>query len=298
MTLILAAIVTLLVFTGLEWRTARPDGTLLSVHPYRRVMWYIMRRRNESVVYWDFDVNVDKLLPYLAEAKVAFGATPTHAIVAAVGIALHEHPKMNRFVSGKRLYKRNGAWISFSMKRVQMDKEAKLAVVKQEFVEGMTFRDLCSQTAEQIVDNRSGRKTYADKELGLFDKLPRVVFDVSHRVFELADYLNLLPGAFIERDPMFSSVFVSNLGSMGIDAGYHHLYEWGNCPIFLMIGKVEDRAVRDGDGTKWVKSMRIRVTFDERINDGLSAFRGVESIKRVLEDPYAELGPIEPVAGE
>ncbi len=122
--------------------------------------------------------------------------------------------------------------------------------------------------------------------------LPRVVFHIAHRLFVLADYYNLLPGAFIERDPMFSSIFISNLGSMGIDAGYHHLYERGNCPIFLMIGKVNDRATRDGDATRWVKSMRIRVTFDERINDGLSAFRGVQSIKRMLEDPYGELDPI------
>jgi hypothetical protein len=286
----IVALLALMVFVVLEWQTARPDGTLLSVHPYRRVMWFIMRRRNESVVYWDFDVDVDKLLAYLDEAKASFGATPTHAIVAAVGKALHEHPKMNRFVSGKRLYERKGAWISFSMKRVRMDKEAKLAVVKQEFTPGMTFQELCAQTADQIVDNRSGRKTYADKELGLFHRLPRLVFDVAHRAFVLADYYNLLPASFIRNDPMFSSVFISNLGSMGIEAGYHHLYEWGNCPIFLMIGKVEDRAVRDGDSMRWVKSMRIRVTFDERINDGLSAFRGVESIKRILEDPYTELG--------
>ena len=68
---------------------------------------------------------------YLDIAKEQFGAKQTHALVAAVGIALDHHLDMNRFVVGKRLYQRDGRWVSFSMKRERMNKTAKLAVVKQ-----------------------------------------------------------------------------------------------------------------------------------------------------------------------
>ena len=76
-----------------------------------------------------------------------------------------------------------------------------------------------------------------------------------------------------------------------MNPGYHHLYEWGNCPIFLMVGQVNDVACKTSSGgVQWRPKMSVRVSFDERINDGLSAFRGIQTIKRVLENPFEELG--------
>ena len=49
----------------MNFKTSRGDGTLLDVHPYRRMMPYIMRGRNESVVYYDDYVDVEKLLEYI-----------------------------------------------------------------------------------------------------------------------------------------------------------------------------------------------------------------------------------------
>ena len=39
---------------------------------------------------------------------------------------------MNRFVVGRRLYQRDGVWITFSMKPKKLDKKAKLAAVKMQ----------------------------------------------------------------------------------------------------------------------------------------------------------------------
>jgi hypothetical protein len=283
------ALVSLLAM-ALEAKTSRHDGTLIRVHPYRRIMWFLMPTRNESVVYWDFHVRAEKLLDYLEIAKGTLGAQPTHALVGAVAVALDEHQVMNRFVSGKRLYQRKGRWVSFSMKRKRMDKESKLAVVKREIPPEMTFADLCADINGHIEHQRSGKRTYTDSEISWFNLLPRPVFSLAFRLAQLANHYNLLPGSFIDGDPMHCSLFISNLGSMGMDPGYHHLFEWGNCPIFLMVGQVNDVAIKDGDGVLWTKQMTIRVSYDERVNDGLSAFRGVEAIKRVLEDPFAELG--------
>ncbi len=284
--------VLLLLFLVLEAKTSRSDGKLINVHPYRRIMWFIMPTRNESVVYWDFDVRTEKLEAYLDIAKERFGAKQTHALVGAIAIALDGHPVMNRFVVGKRLYQRDERWVSFSMKRVRMDKSAKLAVVKQRITNDMTFKDLCDEVNGQIDHQRSGKKTYTDKEISWLNLMPRPVFSAIFRLARVLDHYNLLPAGFIEGDPMYSSLFVSNLGSMDMDPGYHHLYEWGNCPIFLMVGKVNDVAIKCGDGVEWTRQMRIRVSYDERVNDGLSAFRGVEAIRRALEDPFNELGCI------
>ncbi len=282
-----AAMVVLLL---LELKTSRPDGILRNVHPYRRIMWFIMPTRNESVVYFDSFVDATELLEYLPQAKEKFGATLTHVIVAAIGLGVAENPTMNRFVAGRRMYDRDGIWVSFSMKRKKMDQKAKLAVVKYRFSEDTTLQSLCTEVSQKIDVHRSGKKTYSDKEISAFARLPRPAFMVMFWAVGWLDHYNLLPGWFIEGDPMYTSVFVSNLGSMKMDAGYHHLYEWGTCPLFLMVGQLHDRpVVKDGKVVSQ-PSIHIRVSYDERTDDGLSAGRGIESVIRVLEHPFAELG--------
>ncbi len=46
-------VVVLAVWAALHIKTSRSDGELLSVPQYRRLMFYIMPRRNGSVVFFD-----------------------------------------------------------------------------------------------------------------------------------------------------------------------------------------------------------------------------------------------------
>jgi len=272
-------------------KSSRPDGDVVTkIHPYRKMLGYIMPSRNGSVVYYDEYVNVEDLLGYLEKAKGKFNANMTHCLVAACAVAMAENPKMNQFVSGRRLYKRKGAYLTFSMKREKLNKEAKLSAVKMKMDQGETFKDLCDRVNGQIKVERSGKKTYADKELGLFALIPRAVLEAAVRMFFKLDYYNLLPKSFIENDGMFTSIFIANLGSLNMRAGFHHLFEWGNCPLFMMVGRVEEKPVVVDGEVKVQKQLHIRWTYDERIDDGLTASYGMATVNRVLENPYEWLG--------
>lgn len=269
----------------------RPDGTLIDgVPPYRRLMAHIMPTRNESVVYFDTYARADELVRYLKLANERFPADITHALVAAGAIGLSENPKMNRFVAGRRLYQRNGSFITFSMKRQKLGREAKLAAVKMEMRGGETFRDLCERVNENVTVERSGKKTAADKEFDLFDKLPRVALDAAVNAFKAFDYLNVLPRFFIDSDSMYTSMFVANLGSLNMGAGFHHLYEWGTCPLFMMAGKLEERAIVENGEVVVRTVLPIRWSFDERVDDGLNARFGIDSCNRALENPFEYFG--------
>ncbi|MFT4626286.1 MAG: hypothetical protein ACI8PZ_004963 [Myxococcota bacterium] len=287
---IAAAVVVVVVWMVAEAKTSRPDGTLCRVHPYRRVLAFILPTRDGSTVYFDSYVDAEALLAYLDEAGPAFGANVTHATVAAVATGLAENPRMNRFTSGYRLYQRRGRWITFSMKRKRMNKEAKVSAVKLEMRDDDTFRTLCERMGGHIEVERSDKKTYADKEFQLFELLPRPVFWIAVRALRLVNYFNLLPAGFIESDAMHTSVFVANLGSLGMGAGYHHNYEWGTCPLFMMVGQIEDRVVPWNGEPAVRPTLHLRYTYDERIDDGLTARFGIETVKRVLEDPRTFLG--------
>jgi hypothetical protein len=275
----------------LNLKTSRKDGTYLGrIHPYRRLMPYIMQTRNESVVYFDHFVDATQLVDYVRQTKEKFGGDMTHCVVAACAVGLSRVPSLNQFVMGRRLYQRRGNHIAFSMKRKRLDKKAKLAVVKLEIPQTESFRDFCERVTAKIGVERSGDRTYADKEYDLFNMVPRPVLNGAVALFRWLDYHNVLPHSFIENDGMYCSLFVANLGSLGMGPGYHHLYEWGNCSTFCMVGALEDRpTVIDGE-IVIQPTLHIRWSFDERIDDGLGARFGMEAVTHVLTNPFEELG--------
>ncbi|MCA9543754.1 MAG: 2-oxo acid dehydrogenase subunit E2 [Myxococcales bacterium] len=280
-------------WAALHLKTSRPDGTLVKdVHPYRRGMHYIMPTRAESVVYFDQDVDAEALLAYLAEARPAFGANVSHALVGAFATALAENPRMNRFVVGRRVYQRNDLLLTFSMKRDLGDSRSKLATLKHRVAPGMTFPALVASINARVGENRTDAVTDEDKELNLFARLPRPLMRFAVGLVRTLDYYNLLPAFFIRGEALYTSMFLANLGSLGMGAGYHHLFEFGTCPAFVMAGEVVEKAVvRDGQVV--VRPiLPLRFTYDERIDDGMTARGGIRTAVKVLEDPATWLGGV------
>lgn len=282
-----------------SFKTSRPDGDVVSTPAYRRLMFHIMRGKAESVVYFDAWVNAEKLLPYVEAARASFGANLTHCVVAATGLCLARAPRINRFTSGQRLYARRGRHVTFSMKRgTEPDgavaRASELGTIKIEVKDGEDFPSLCKRINSDIRLQRSGADTPADKEYRLFNLLPQFVLRGAARLIMALDQMNLLPGFFIEGDGMFSSVFVANLGSIHMDAGYHHLYEYGNTPIFIMVGQVCERPVVVEGAVVARPALHLRFTFDERIDDGLNARHAMEALVEALEDPERWLGGLGP----
>ena len=288
---LIAGGVILLLWTLATLKTSRPDGVLLArVHPYRRALGFIMPTRNESVVYFDEYVVVDELLAYMERARERFDVDITHCVVAAAFRGYPKAPKMNQFVSGRRLYQRKETAVTFSMKRKAKDKRAKLSAVKLSPIEGETFRGFCERVNGKINVERSGKKTYQDKEFDLLTLLPRPVFRFGVGFLRMLDYYNLLPASFIHADAMYTSIFIANLGSVGMRAGYHHLYEWGTCPLFVMLGRIEERPMVEDGQVVARKVLHIRFTYDERIDDGFTAGHGIRSFIESLLHPFENFG--------
>ncbi len=264
-------------------KTGRADGTLVQgVHPYRRMMPFIMPTRNESVAYFDTPIDAAKLQAFCASR--AHRCTVTHCLVGALGVALREVPSLNRFISGHRLYARRDRVVSFSMKRQQLDAAAKIAVVRL-VLRDEPFAALCARIDAEVDRERRPDKTPFDQELGAFLALPAPVLRAGVWAFRWLDAHNLLPRFFTEGDAMFASAFVANLGSLGMGPAYHHLYEWGNCPVFVAAGAVEERPVVREGAVVARQILPLRWSFDERIDDGLTARHGLDAVVRALKDP-------------
>ncbi len=284
--LLIALGVAILVFWfALELKSSRPDGARVKVHPYRKLLFHFLPTRVESQVTFDLEVRSEKLEAFIAQHRPTWGMTMTHATVAACAKILESNPRMNRFVSGRRLYQRHGRWITFDVKRTKMGREAKLAAVKIQIGEREHLQELCTKINSQIQVERSGKPTHADAQLMVLNFLPRPFLAFVVWLLDWANDHNILPAHLIRDDPMFTSIFLGNMGSLGMDAPSHHLFEHGNCPVFIMVGKIREIPIVEGDHLTVGRSFLIRITYDERIDDGLNAKYGIEALRTALENP-------------
>jgi hypothetical protein len=278
----------------------RADGDYVEKVPaYRRIMPFIMPTRTESAVYFEQKIDATRGLAYLAQWNARFPdqkITFLHLLMYGAIKALAERPRLNRFTMGGYLYQRRGIWVSYSAKKA-FDDEAPIVVLKQKFEPGLSFPDMVAQMYGVLREGRSDKKSHVDKELELFLKAPAPVLRLGARLLRWLDAWNLLPGVFVEKDPMYASVFIANLGSVKLDSAYHHLYEYGTIPLFAVLGRLHDTVAPNPDGTVSVRpEVSIKWSYDERVDDGLYAAKSLELSRRSLEDPEATCGPVEPAA--
>lgn len=258
---------------GADQRVKGLDGN-------RAIMPFLMRRKNESAVYFEQVIDLERTMPWL-EAR---GATLFHLCLFAIAATLREHPRLNRYIAGRRHWQRAEVTLAFAMKP-RFDEQAPLSVIKTSVAPDETFAGLVERLRERVERGRSGERSASDREAHLFTRLPRFLLELGVRLFHLLDALGVAPEAMRRTDPMDSSVFVANLGSVGLDAAWHHLYEHGTCPIFATLGRVQRLPVVVEDRVEARLAARVRYTYDERIEDGFYAARALAELEQRIADP-------------
>jgi hypothetical protein len=269
------------------WR--RPDGELVrDLPPTKGIVPYLMRGRNESAVYFEQHVAMRAADAYIRDFNVAHPDTPVtiqHLLMWAIAQILEQYPTMNRFVVGGRLYQRDEIWFTYSAKQ-SLKGKSPLIVIKRRFDPAEPFVDMVRDMQEQLRQDRySGRIGPSDKEAALILRFPGLVRRFVLAAGRLGDAFGLLPGSMIEHDPLYASAFFANLASIGMDACYHHLYEYGSIGIFGVIGRPVTDPGSPTSGPDRRRTMTLRWTFDERCEDGLVAGYALRRCKQMLEDP-------------
>ena len=272
----------------------RHDGDLVPGLPAsRRIMPIIMRRRNESIVLHDSVFGVAGARDWLRRYNRAHArrATLFHLLAYGCAAALHARPELNRFVSGGRIYQRRGVHLAFVVKR-ELSDAGEMATVKIEIPPGESFPRFVERITGAIEGAR-GAPRAIDRETSLFASIPVPVLRAAFRLILALDDWNLLPRWFTRDDPMFVSLFLANLGSAGVSDAYHHLYEYGNCSLFGAMSAPGRVPVVEGGAVAVREALRVRWSFDERINDGFYSARSLAMVQRILEEPARLLGPPE-----
>jgi len=280
----------------------RPDGIRINqAHSLNAVMPYMMRGRNESAIYYEKTLDVEHALRLVRSRNAehqqgADGGQPPGEryslfalLLASMVRTIGLRPDLNRFIHRHALYRRKYIALSFIVKQ-KLSEEAAEGSAKIYFDPGDTLSQVTAKVNAAIADvHSSGSGSEGEKIARFAHRLPGGKAAIIG-LYRFLDRFNLAPKALIESDPLYTSAYVANLGSLGLDAPYHHLYEWGNASFFVVLGKL---GVKDGHHV-----MDLKITLDERIADGLYFARSASIFMRLiarpelLEMPLAEVRAI------
>ena len=238
--------------------------------PFNVIVPFIMKERNDSQVLFDTEVDVSKIDALIQEKRkngedIGF----LDYLIAIIVRTISQYPRMNRFVAGRRIYARDDIRISMVVKK-KLNVDTDETSIKFKFNPTDTVQDVNRNIREKISENKKeGINNNVDKIVGLLNKLPRCLFSATIELLKAMDFDGVMPKAIHELSPFHTSVFVTNVGSLGIDSIYHHIYNFGTTSIFIALGNRRKQRVIDKDGKITErKVMKLRFVADERIADG------------------------------
>lgn len=249
-----------------------------------KIMPYLMSKRCEAEVYYVEKVDVTELLNYLD--KINKGrekheqTTLFHAIITATAKTIYNRPLLNRYIAGKRFYDRSEISFSFVAKnKLEDNAEERLIILTP--TEEMNIHDISKEILHILSKTRKENSNEMNDILGFVTMWPRCVVSLIMWLFRKLDFYGLVPSAVSDGDPNYTTVLLSNLGSVKADCCYHHLNNYGTNSIVATVGvireKIQDRQTR--------KMVNLGLTLDERIADGIYFAKSVKLLKHILENP-------------
>ncbi|CCX70875.1 putative uncharacterized protein [Firmicutes bacterium CAG:555] len=267
----------------------RRDGKLLrdidSMHIIMPMI-YINRSDNEAYISERIDLtNIDAYLAKRNAENPEFKFTLFHIIVAAILKVIVLRPKLNRFIANKNMYQRNDLSAAFVVKkRFEDTSEEGMAFIHAN--ESTTIDTLREDLYKQITTVKKGGGDASSDAMDILRKIPRPILKFIFMILRWLDRHGLVPQFLIETDLNYASVILSNLGSIKLRSGYHHLSNWGTASLFVIVGETKKRPFYDDDGNvEFRNSVDLGLTIDERIADGYYYSKSVRLLKYILEHP-------------
>ena len=277
-------------------RGDRRDGVLLrELDSLHYITGIIYPNRCDNEAYVSLRIDLTAMNEYLArknETEKDFPYTMFHLIVAALLKTIALRPKMNRFIVNSNFYQRNEVSAAFVVKKQFSDTGAEaLAVLhgKDDF----TVADVHEYIRSQVQECRSEKIDPTTGVMDYLNKIPRFISKAAIRILMWLDKHGWVPKDIIATDPYYNSVVISNLGSIKLKCGYHHLTNWGTSSMFCIIGEKKKTAFFDEDGTMTMReTLDLGLTIDERLADGYYYSKSVRLLKYLLEHPEELEKPI------
>ena len=270
---------------------------------YNKIFPFLMRRRCDALVYHSFSLDVTETVRYIR----AYNATKPelrlkffYVFCAAFMRLLATRPELNRFIAAGRYWQRDELSMNFVVRENFTD-EAPETSNPLVFKPEMTLMEYAKVIDDYINNARhvSENSNFTDDTIGFFMHFPAWLIAFFVRLFGFMDKRGKAPQFLRDADGLHTSVFIANLGSIGITGGspHHHLYEWGTTSLFITLGMMERKREFDDNGkvTSSRETIQVGATIDERISSGFYFIKSMGILQHLLNHPEElEKAPVLP----
>ena len=251
------------------------------------LMPFIMPQRCDALNYIADSIDIGNIEKYVARKRAegyeSFGII--HVILAAYVRTVAERPQINRFVRGQRIYARNGIQINMTIKK-EMTAEAPDTIIQIDPSPYATAVDIYKEFDEKVRISKQAEDTSFDSLAKAVNSMPRFILRFFIRLLNFLDYYGLLPRALTDLSPFHGSLVITSMGSLGIPPIYHHIYNFGNVPLFIAFGQKRIENVLKADGTVVTRKMiDYKITTDERTCDGFTYALALKNLRFYLKNP-------------
>ena len=273
-----------------DYRRIKSGAPMDAVGPF------IMPTRGGSTNMFSASADVEKCEQLLRQLRLdgMKGLGMIHVFMAAYARVVSQLPGVNRFIRGQRVYARKNMEICMTIKK-DIALNAPETVVKLDATPNDTLYTIYENLNKLIEENKQeGDNNAMDTAARVLMAFPAVILKFVVWFLKLLDYFGLLPKFLTKLSPFHGSLFITNMGSLGMPPVFHHLYEFGNLPVFIAMGAKRTEYVMNKNGEVEKKRyIDFTVVCDERICDGHYYATALKMFKKIIENPEQLLTPPE-----
>lgn len=244
--------------------------------------------RCDSDVFIEQNMDVTELAKYIEKIKKKENSDVTyfHAFVTAIAKTIYNRPKLNRFIANRHVYEHNDIVISFVAK-VSFDDKSEEIMVMVPILEDDNIYTIGKKIKDKVDSyrNKSAKREGANDAIQILGKMPNIIRVPLVGIFKWCDKNGMLPGSLVKDNLYYSSMIVSNLGSIKCGAIYHNIADFGTCSSLTTMGEIKDEEVII-NGKKEIRKMcEFGINFDERVADGYYFAKSVKMLQYILDNP-------------
>lgn len=267
----------------------RKEGRLIrSLAPFYQFIPYVMPTRNDACNQFADCVEITETDRWLRQKRLEGykGLGYLHLFIAAYVRMVSQRPGMNRFINGRRIYARNNIEVVLTVRR-GMSTDSNETTIKVIFDPYDTIFDVYRKMNEKIDEIKFGEEDNNTEQVaGVLLKLPRFLLRFAIGVLKVMDYFGIIPQVLLDASPFHGSMIITDLGSLGIAPIYHHIYNFGNLPLFIAFGAKRKATELDMNGNLVKrKYLDFKAVTDERICDGYYYATSFKYFKKYLHNP-------------
>ena len=262
------------------------EGRRLKLNPFDAIIPYIMVERSDAQNHIEISfetANAESMIRELRqEGYDSIGML--HIIIASYIRAVSQRPSVNRFIRGQKVYARNGIIVNLAVKK-KMSLDGNETTIKMHFKQEDTIFDVYRIVNDALKDVYEG-ETSTDSVAKIINYIPGLIKKAIIKILKTMDYFGLIPRALLDASPFHGSLFLTNMASLNIPPIMHHLYNFGNVPLFIAFGAKRAEIFIDDDGS--VRKRRVIdlvLNMDERICDGYNFASAMKMLKKYLTSP-------------